>query len=109
MLTHPQSQPADVKQEVESLLVVTLTVAGSCTAAAPGRTSPSPPASAAASAPPRTPSDDPAGCSRPDRCCSCSTGNKMAARLAASQSGTSPSVAGVNQMITKIKQQGANI
>lgn len=52
-----------------------LTVAGSCTVAVPGRTSPSPPASAFASEPRPTPSGDPAGCTRPDRCCWCLTEN----------------------------------
>ena len=62
-----------------------LTVAGSCTAAAPGRMSPSPPASVAASAPRPTPSGAPAGgCTRSDRCCWCWTENSnMAAQLAA--------------------------
>lgn len=53
---------------------MSLTEAGSYTAAAPGRRSPSPPASVSASGPPRTQSADPADCTRLDRCC-CLTGN----------------------------------
>lgn len=61
---------------------VGLTVAGSCTAAVPGRTSLSPPASVFASEPPPTPSGDRAGCTRPDRCCRSWTENSEgAARL----------------------------